>query len=53
MNNDDRLMGRDLIMYSYLRLLETGVDRMYSSISSMNYLLETGSSILRDYINYD
>ena len=51
MNNDDRLMGRDLIMYSYLRLLETGVDRMYSSISSMNYLLETGSSILRDYMD--
>lgn len=51
MNNDDRLMGRDLIMYSYLRLLETGVDRMHSSISSMNYLLETGSSILRDYMD--
>ena len=51
MNNGDRLMGRDLIMYSYLRLLETGVERMHSSISSMNYLLETGSNILRDYMD--
>ena len=37
-------------MYSYLRLLETGVDRMHSSIS-YELFIRNRSSILRDYMD--